>query len=103
VFPLPDDGRLVNIFIGTISSRILEIKMIEISLISNSGCGMAKMISVVAGTTLANFLEVHFDGNPDDFKIRVRSNGMSVEVHDDYVLQDGDRVSLTPAKVDGAS
>lgn len=76
--------------------------MIDVTLVSNSGAGLPVQIPVVEDTTLQAFLEVSFDGNIDDFTIRVRANGTSVTVHSDYVLCDGDRVSLSPTKIDGA-
>ena len=76
--------------------------MIEVTLGTNSGAGLPVKISIVEGTTLERFLEVSFDGDIDDFTVKVRTNGTSVEVHEDYVLQDGDRVSLSPIKVDGS-
>jgi len=75
--------------------------MIEVTLITNEGAGLPSRIPVVEGTTLGKFLEVSFDRNLDDFTIKVRANGASVEVHDDYVLQDEDRISLAPSKIDG--
>jgi len=75
--------------------------MIEVTLITNEGAGLPSCIPVVEGTTLGKFLEVSFDRNLDDFTIKVRANGASVEVHDDYVLQDEDRISLAPSKIDG--
>jgi hypothetical protein len=77
--------------------------MIEVTLVHNGGAGLPVKTPVVEGTTLEAFLEIAFDGNPDEFTIRVRANGTSVEAHRDYVLQDNDRVSLAPVKVDGAS
>lgn len=77
--------------------------MIEITMVTNDGAGLPVRIPVNEGTTLEKFLEVSFDGNIDDFTIRVRCDGTSCEVHRDYVLQDGDRISLSPKKVDGAS
>ena len=76
--------------------------MIEVTLVTNDGSGLPRKVPVVDGTTLEKFLELSFDGNPDEFTIRVRANGVSVEAHADYVLQTGDRVSLAPIKVDGA-
>lgn len=76
--------------------------MIEVMLVVNSGGGLPIKHQVVEGITLEKFLEVHFDGDVEDFTVRVRSNGVSVEVHEDYVLHDGDRVSLAPRKVDGS-
>lgn len=75
--------------------------MIEVTLITNEGAGMPVRVPVVENTTLEKFLEVSFDGDPDEFTIRIRANGTSVEAHRDYVLQDGDRVSLAPIKIEG--
>ena len=77
--------------------------MIEVTLISNNGAGLPCRTPVVEGTTLAKFLDVAFEEDPDNFTIRVRANGTSVEAHQDYVLQDGDRVSLAPNKIDGSN
>lgn len=76
--------------------------MIEVTLVTNDGAGLPCRIPVVEGTTLEKFLEVSFDGNPDEFTVRIRANGTTVEAHRDYVLQEGDRVSMAPTKVDGA-
>jgi hypothetical protein len=75
--------------------------MIEVMLVTNDGSGIPRKIPVVNGTTLEKFLEVSFGRDLDDFTIRVRANGMTVEAHLDYVLQDGDRVSLAPKKIEG--
>ena len=77
--------------------------MINVTLVHNGGAGLPVKTPVVEGTTLEKFLEVAFDGDVNEFTIRVRANGTSVEAHADYVLQDGDRVSLSPVKVEGAS
>jgi len=75
--------------------------MINVTMVTNGGTGLPSKIPIVEDTTLEKFLEVSFPGNPDEFTIRVRCNGTSVEAHADYVLQDGDRISLAPTKVDG--
>lgn len=75
--------------------------MIEVTLITNEGSGLPVKVPICEGTTLKKFLEVSFHGNPDDFTIRVRANGTSVEVYRDYVLQNDDRISLSPRKVEG--
>lgn len=77
--------------------------MIEVTLVTNDGAGLPVRVPVVEGTTLEKFLEVSFDGDPDEFTIRIRANGTTVEAHRDYILQDGDRVSLAPTKVEGES
>lgn len=75
--------------------------MVNVTLVTNDGAGLPKRIQVVEGTTLEKFLGVSFDGHPDEFTIRIRANGLSVEAHVDYVLQEGDRVSLSPRKIQG--
>jgi hypothetical protein len=75
--------------------------MIEVTMITNDGAGLPVRIPVVEGTTLEKFLAVSFEGDPDEFTIRVRANGTTVDAHQDYVLQDGDRVSMAPKKIDG--
>jgi len=76
--------------------------MVTVRLVTNDGAGIPKDIDVVSETTLGQFLGVHFDGNLNDYTIRIRANGASIEAHEDYVLQDGDRVSLAPKKIEGA-
>lgn len=88
---------------GGIITPLRRIAMINVTLVHNGGAGLPVKTPVVEGTTLEKFLEVAFDGDVNDFTIRVRANGTSVTVHSDYVLQDEDRVSLAPIKVDGAT
>ncbi len=76
--------------------------MIEVTLVSNNGSGLPCHVPVVEGTTLEKFLEVSFDGDPDEFTTRVRANGVTVDAHCDYVLQDGDKISMAPSKIEGA-
>lgn len=77
--------------------------MITVTLLVNNGSGLPKQMDIADGTTLRSFLDVSFEDDPDDYTIKVRANGASVEVHEDYVLQDGDRISMAPSKVDGAA
>lgn len=76
--------------------------MVNVTLVTNDGAGLPVKVPIADNTTLEEFLNVSFEGDPDQFTIRVRANGTSVTAHRDYVLQDGDRVSLAPVKVDGA-
>lgn len=76
--------------------------MIKVTLVTNNGDGVPATFPVAEGTELDDFLKVHFDGDLEDFTVRVRSNGESVEAGDYYVLQDEDRVSIAPRKIDGA-
>ncbi len=75
--------------------------MIQVTLITNDGCGLPVKVLINDNTTLEKFLEVSFDGNPEEFTIRIRANGTSIEAHADYILCDGDRISMAPKKVEG--
>lgn len=67
--------------------------------INNDGSGFADHIEVGDGTTVAAFFEEKMpDCKPADFLIRVNRQ----PVAPDQTLQPGDRISITPSKVDGA-
>jgi sulfur carrier protein ThiS len=67
--------------------------------INNDGSGFADHIEVGDGTTVAAFFEEKMpDRTPGDFLIRVNRQ----PVAPDQTLQPGDRISITPSKVDGA-
>ncbi len=67
--------------------------------INNSGGGFADYLDVTEGTTVAQFFakEMH-DCNPADYLIRVNRQ----PVAKDYALQEGDRITITPTKIEGA-
>lgn len=68
--------------------------------INNDGGGFADYVEVPAGTTIATFLEQNLpSGKAADYLIRVNRQ----PTPSDYVLQDGDRVSCTPTKIEGAA
>lgn len=74
--------------------------MSKILWINNSGAGWADHVNVPEGTTVAKFVAdklPHFE--PSDYLIRVNR----MPVAKDQVLQDGDRVTCTPLKIEGAS
>lgn len=78
--------------------------MINVTLISNDGNGIPQRFSVHEETTLGDFLRNHADDiDLEDYNVRVRANGVSVQAHRDYVLHDGDRISVTAKKIEGAS
>ena len=71
----------------------------RIFLINNDGGGFADYVSTDDGTTIAHFFANQMrDSRPSDFLIRVNREA----VQRDYVLEDNDRVSITPVKVEGA-
>ena len=64
----------------------------------NNGSGFSGMIDVDGNSTLASFLESR-GVNANDYMVRVNRNVMASV---DYLIQDGDRISLSPKKVAGA-
>ncbi len=71
----------------------------RILFINNDGAGFADYVEVAEGTTVAKlFAERVPHGRSDDYLIRVNRQPVAA----DQVLQDGDRVSFTPTKIEGA-
>jgi sulfur carrier protein ThiS len=67
--------------------------------INNSGGGFADYVTVSEGTTVEQFFKDKMQGSkPDDFLIRVNRQPVPRE----YVLKEGDRVTITPTKIEGA-
>ena len=68
--------------------------------INNDGGGFADYVTVSEGTTVDQFFKDKMQGRkPEDFLIRVNRQ----PVPRDYVLQENDRVTVTPTKIEGAS
>lgn len=83
--------------------------MIKIKFLNNNGGGFGSRINIEEGTSLVEFLNDHVATNedlqnedgewiPSNWKIRVNRN---IQVKG-YILQDGDRISMTPVNVKGA-
>jgi sulfur carrier protein ThiS len=71
----------------------------KVLLLNNDGAGFADYVEAQPGTTIQQFLDEklpHYKAG--DLLIRVNRQ----PVAQDYVLQDGDRVSATPVKIQGA-
>ena len=67
--------------------------------INNDGAGFADQIEIEAGTTVAKlFSQRVTSGRASDYLIRVNRQPTTA----DQVLQDGDRISFTPVKIEGA-
>ena len=67
--------------------------------INNEGGGFADTIEVEGGLTVQRLFEQRLPNRkPDDFLIRVNR----LPASSDQALQDGDRVSITPLKIEGA-
>ena len=68
--------------------------------INNDGGGYADYVDVAEGMTVAQFFaEKMSDRRSDDYLIRVNRQ----PVARDCVLQEGDRVTMTPTKIEGAT
>ena len=73
--------------------------MITILYINNDGGGFADHVEVEDGTTVEAFFDQRMpNGQASDFLLRVNRQPCSR----DQVLQDGDRVTITPTKIQGA-
>ena len=67
--------------------------------INNDGGGYADYVNVSDGMTVQQFFRDQMPGRkPEDYLIRVNRQ----PVPRDYVLQENDRVTLTPTKIEGA-
>lgn len=73
---------------------------ITIHFINNVGAGFADNLVVEAGTTMQRLFQQQMgkDAAPANYLIRVNRNVVAAS----YVLAEGDRVSVTPAKIKGA-
>ena len=73
--------------------------MARILFINNDGGGYADYLDVEDGTTVASFFEEQLPNRKaGDFLIRINRQPTAR----DYVLQDGDRITMTPTKIEGA-
>ena len=71
----------------------------RILVINNDGGGFADYVEVEPGTTVPQlFAKQVLGGRPRDYLIRVNRQPTAP----DQVLQEGDRVSFTPTKIEGA-
>jgi len=71
----------------------------KILFIDNDGGGFADYVEAAQGTTVEKFFNEKMPGRKaEDYLIRVNRQ----PVPKDYVLHDGDRVTITPVKIEGA-
>ena len=72
----------------------------KVLFINNLGGGFADYVDITEGMTVDSFFkEKMAECQPEDYLIRVNRQPCSR----DYVLHEGDRVTMTPVRVDGAS
>jgi hypothetical protein len=74
---------------------------VKIFFINNEGCGFADHLEIESGTTVEQLFERELGrhARPEDYLIRVNRQPCSR----DQVLQEGDRVSVTPSKIQVAT
>ena len=71
----------------------------RILFINNDGGGFADHIDVEPQTTVTKLFEQRIEGGKaQDYLIRVNRQPAAA----DYVLHEGDRISFTPVKIEGA-
>ena len=71
----------------------------KLLVINNNGGGFADYMDVEPGTTVHQlFGQVVPSGKSEDYLIRVNRQ----PVPKDHILQEGERVSFTPVKIEGA-
>ena len=67
--------------------------------INNDGGGFADYVDVTEGITVEVFFKDKMQGRKaDDYLIRVNRQPVPRE----YILKDGDRITVTPTKIEGA-
>lgn len=70
----------------------------KILYINNNGAGYANHIDISENTSVEQLFQKQIGGNPKDWLIRVNRQPVAA----DYMLQEGDRVSITPVRIEGA-
>ena len=71
----------------------------KLFLLNNDGGGFADFVEAPLGANVEQFFTQQLPGRrPEDYLIRVNRQPVSR----DQVLQEGDRVTMTPLKIEGA-
>lgn len=72
----------------------------KILVINNDGGGFANHVEVEGGTTVRELFQKQIpSAKPESYLIRVNRQPAPA----DQVLQEGDRISITPTKIEGAT
>jgi len=75
--------------------------MNRVTFVANTGSGLPTTHDVRDGVTLGEFLDVHFDGDIEDYNFSIRRDGESNPGSMSDTLENGDRVNAAPRKVKG--
>jgi hypothetical protein len=78
--------------------NLLEEQRMQILYINNDGGGFADYIEIDSDTTVQTLFDARVQGRPSDYLIRVNRQPTTAS----QVLREGDRVSFTPVKIEGA-
>lgn len=71
----------------------------KVLVINNDGAGFADYVDVAGGLTVRELFSQQIkSGKPENYLIRVNRQPVPA----DQVLQEGDRISITPTKIEGA-
>ena len=70
----------------------------QILFVNAMGAGYADRLDIQEGTTVSQLFEEKVGGAPDAFMIRVNREITTA----DYVLQEDDKVTATPVRIEGA-
>jgi len=71
----------------------------KVLVINNNGGGFADYVEIPEGTTVREMFQRQLaGGKPDQYLIRVNRLPTAA----DQILQEGDRISFTPTKIEGA-
>ena len=71
----------------------------KILFIDSTGAGFASPIDIAEGTSVGVLFLERVGGDPKNFLIRVNRQAVAIN----YVLQENDRLSVTPLKIQGAA
>ncbi len=72
----------------------------KVFVINNQGAGFADTVELPEGTTIKTLFEKTVPhASPQDYLIRLNRGPVEAS----YLLQEGDRVSITPRKIEGAA
>jgi hypothetical protein len=77
-----------------------ERNMFKVTFINNDGAGFADDIDVESGTTTAQLFSAQLGQGADPSAYLIRVN--RAPCASDYVLVNGDKMTVTPTKIDGA-